>query len=55
MKLTKEQWLGILRHTLTFAGGVAVTVGYLDATIVAEISGLIMSLVGALWSILSKK
>ncbi len=55
MKLTKEQWLGILRHTLTFAGGIAVTVGYLDAIVVAEVSGLVMSLIGALWSIISKK
>jgi hypothetical protein len=55
MKLTKEQWLGILRHVLTFAGGVAVTIGYFDATVVVEISGLVMSLVGAIWSMLSKK
>lgn len=55
MKLTKEQWLGLLRHTLTFVGGVAVTLGYVDSTAVSEALGLTMSLVGILWSILSKK
>lgn len=54
-KLTKEQWLGILRHTLTFAGGIGVTVGYIDATVVTEVIGLTTSLVGVIWSVLTKK
>ena len=55
MKLTKEQWLGILRHTLTFIGGIGVTVGYIDAAVVTEVIGLTMSLVGIIWSVIIKK
>jgi hypothetical protein len=54
-KLNKEQWLGILRHTLTFAGGIGVTVGYIDAAVVTEVIGLTISLVGIVWSVLTKK
>jgi len=55
MKLTKDQYLGLLRHTLTFVGGVSVTLGFADETIIAEALGLTMTLVGVLWSILTKK
>lgn len=54
-KLTKEQWMGIIRHTLTFAGGIGVTVGYIDAAVVTEVIGLTTSLIGLIWSVLSKK
>ena len=53
--LTKEQYLGLLRHTLTFAGGVSITLGFADETVISEALGLTMSLVGVLWSLLSKK
>jgi hypothetical protein len=29
-RLTKEQLLGILRHTLTFVGGILITKGIID-------------------------
>ncbi len=54
MKLTKEQVLGIIRHTLTFVGGILVMRGIVDETIVTEIVGGVMTLTGAIWSIVEK-
>jgi hypothetical protein len=54
MKLTKEQVLGIIRHTLTFVGGILVTKGMLDETTVTEIIGGVITLTGAIWSIVAK-
>ncbi len=55
MKLTKEQVLGIIRHALTFVGGVFVMRGLVDETIVTEIVGGVITLTGAIWSIVAKK
>ena len=52
--MTKEQLEGLLRHTLTFVGGILVVKGYLDEAAWSEISGAAISLAGALWSVLSK-
>jgi hypothetical protein len=54
MKLTKEQVLGIIRHALTFVGGILVMRGIVDETIVTEIVGGVITLTGAIWSIVSK-
>ena len=50
MKLNKEQVMGIVRHALTFIGGIVVMKGLVD-----EVVGGVMTLVGAIWSILDKK
>ena len=50
----KEKSLGILRHALTFLGGILVTQGVVDADAFLEISGAVMTLVGGIWSILDK-
>ena len=55
MKLTKEQILGIVRHALTFIGGIVVMKGLGDETLVTEIIGGAMTLTGAIWSIINKK
>jgi hypothetical protein len=55
MKLSKEQILGIVRHALTFVGGIAVMKGLVDETIVTEIVGATATLIGAIWSIVNKK
>jgi hypothetical protein len=55
MKLTKEQVLGIVRHALTFVGGIVVMKGWADENVVAEITGGIMTLAGAIWSVIAKK
>ncbi len=54
MKLSKEQVLGIIRHALTFAGGIIVMKGLADETTVTEIVGGVVTLVGAIWSIVDK-
>lgn len=55
MKLTKEQILGIVRHALTFVGGIVVMKGLVDETMVTEIIGGVMTLVGTVWSVIDKK
>jgi hypothetical protein len=54
MKLTKEQVLGIIRHALTFVGGIFVMRGLVDETVVTEIVGGVITLTGTIWSIVSK-
>jgi len=53
--MNKEQVLGVLRHSLTFIGGLLVAKGLVDDALVAELSGAILTLVGGAWSILVKK
>jgi hypothetical protein len=54
MKLTKEQVLGIVRHTLTFVGGVLVAKGLIDDVTATEIIGGVITLVGTIWSVVEK-
>jgi hypothetical protein len=53
--MSKEKILGIIRHTLTFAGGLLVMKGLIDETIVSEVIGGVMTLIGTIWSVLNKK
>jgi len=55
MKLTKEQLLGIVRHSLTFIGGILIMKGLVDESTVTEITGGVLTLTGAIWSIINKK
>ena len=55
MKLTKAQLLGIVRHSITFIGGILVMKGLIDNSMVEEIIGGATTLVGAIWSIVGKK
>ena len=55
MKLTKEQILGIVRHALTFIGGIVVMKGLVDEAVVTELIGGAMTLTGAIWSVIDKK
>lgn len=52
--MSKEIILGIVRHTLTFAGGILVAKGLLDQGVLAEIIGGVMTVVGGVWSIIDK-
>ena len=54
MKLTKEQILGIVRHGLTFIGGILIAKGLIDESTVAEVVGGIITLAGTVWSIIEK-
>jgi len=51
----KEQINGLIRHALTVLGGALVTKGYIDADIVPEAVGAVMTLIGVVWSYQSKK
>jgi hypothetical protein len=52
--MKKEQILGILRHSLTFLGGLLVMKGIVDETTATEIIGGIITLVGSVWSVVEK-
>lgn len=54
LKLTKEQVLGIVRHTMTFVGGILIAKGLIDEGVVTEITGAILTLVGSIWSVVEK-
>lgn len=54
MKLTKEQLLGIVRHVVTFVGGILVMKGLMDDSMVQEILGGATTLVGSIWSVVDK-
>lgn len=52
--MKKEQIFGIIRHTLTFVGGLLVMKGLVDeSTLETLISGLI-TITGLVWSVLEK-
>ncbi len=53
--MNKEQVLGIVRHTLTFIGGILVLKGYVDEALIEQIVGGIITLTGTIWSIFTKK
>jgi hypothetical protein len=52
--MNKTQVLGILRHSLTFLGGLLVMKGLVDETTATEIIGGVITLVGTIWSIVEK-
>lgn len=53
--MSKEKILGIVRHALTFVGGLLVMKGIVDEAMVSEVIGGVMTLVGTIWSIVDKK
>lgn len=54
MNFTKEQVLGVIRHVLTFAGGILVMRGYVENGLYEELTGAFVTLVGGIWSIIAK-
>ena len=55
MKITKEQFLGIVRHGLTFVGAILVVKGQVAESQWYEISGAAISFISVVWSVLDKK
>tara|TARA_Y100000389_G_C17193784_1_gene380190 strand:+ start:156 stop:338 length:183 start_codon:yes stop_codon:yes gene_type:complete len=49
-----DKLLGIIRHGLTFVGGVLVTQGIIDDALFAELFGAAMTLIGGIWSVVDK-
>lgn len=48
--MNKEQVMGIVRHALTFIGGIFVIKGLATEAMTDETIGAIMTAVGAVWS-----
>lgn len=53
--MNKDQILGVLRHVLTFVGGILVFRGVLDDALLQELVGGVVTLAGTVWSVISKK
>jgi hypothetical protein len=53
--MNKEEILGLLRHTLTFVGGVLLTNGLLEAGLIQEAIGAVVTLTGVILSVLNKR
>ena len=53
--MNKEQILGIIRHAFTFIGGILVLKGYIDEGLVEQIAGGLVTLIGTVWSVFTKK
>jgi len=51
----KEQVLGLVRHALTFFGGIVVAKGLATDSQMMDIVGMSITLIGAVWSVLDKK
>ncbi len=46
--------MAIVRHGLTFLGGILIAKGIISESAAGEISGLIMTAIGTIWSIVEK-
>lgn len=51
IKLTQDQFLGLLRHSLTFIGGYLLWQGKINETTEAQLIGSAMGFAGVIWSI----
>lgn len=53
--MNREQKNGLIRHTLTFVGGLLLYNGLLNENEVQEGVSALMTIVGLVWSILEKR
>lgn len=53
-KLSGAQRLSILRHLMTFAGGILATSGIITSELYMELSGAILGILGVFWGISDK-
>jgi hypothetical protein len=53
--MTKDAILSVIRHVLTFGGGIAVSAGYLDNGEVATVVGALVTLIGVGWGVYEKR
>ena len=51
----KEQVMGLVRHSLTFIGGVLIAKGLANDGQVVEMIGSVVTFVGTIWSVLNKR
>jgi hypothetical protein len=55
MTMTQDQVLGLIRHTLTFVGGILIAKGLISEGASQEIIGAAMTLAGSIWSWVKNK
>jgi len=53
--MKQEQVLGIIRHTLTFVGGILIVKGIATEAVTNEVIGAVITAVGAVWSLIKNK
>lgn len=46
--------MAVLRHLLTFVGGVLVSLGWLDEQTMTQLAGALATAAGLLWSVVEK-
>jgi len=52
--MKREQILGLVRHSLTFIGGIYVMRGIIQEELAQEIVGGIVTAIGGIWSVIDK-
>lgn len=52
--MTKEKWYSVIRHTLTFVGGILVMKGLVEESVADQIIAGVMTLVGLVWGQVEK-
>jgi hypothetical protein len=52
--MSKEKVLGVVRHILTFTGGILVAKGFIEESVSGELIGSVMTIIGLVWSIVDK-
>lgn len=52
--MKREQILGLVRHSLTFIGGIYVMRGIIQEELAQEIVGGIVTAIGGIWSAIDK-
>ena len=53
--MNKEQVLGIIRHALTFVGGILIVKGIATEAVTNEVIGAVITAIGAVWSLIKNK
>jgi hypothetical protein len=53
--MKQEQVLGIIRHTLTFVGGILIVKGIATEAMTEEVIGAVITAIGAVWSLIKNK
>lgn len=53
--MNKEQVLGIIRHALTFVGGILIVKGIATEAVTNEVIGAVITAIGAVWSLVKNK
>ncbi len=53
--LDQAVWMGFVRHILTLGGGVLIAKGYADESMVNELVGALVTVIGFGWSYLHKQ